>query len=115
MAYGSDIDKVRQILIDIARQHDEVSAWPEPNALFLEFGESSLNFELRCFTGNVMSRLAIGSDLRFAIAKRFSEEGVEIPFPQRVVHLPAKPVSKSEKAAGDGPKPAKDDHGEVDA
>lgn len=99
VAYGSDTNKVRQILIDVARQHDEVSAWPEPNALFLEFGESSLNFELRCFTGNVMSRLAIGSDLRFEIAKRFEEEGVEIPFPQRVVHLQPKTITDRGEAA----------------
>ena len=57
--------------------------------LFQDFGASSLDFELRCFTGNVMDRRAIASDIRFEIDRRFRDAGIEIPFPQRVVHMPS--------------------------
>jgi len=55
--------------------------------LFLEFGDSSLNFELRCFILNIDNRLQVTSDLNFAIDQAFRDNGVEIPFPQRDVHI----------------------------
>lgn len=87
VAYGSDVQKVREILLDVARENERVSAFPAPGVVFRDFGASSLDFELRCFTPNVMSRLGVGSDLRFEIERRLREAGIEIPFPQRVVHL----------------------------
>lgn len=86
VAYGSDTAKVRGVLEACARAHPRILADPAPVALFRAFGESSLDFELRCFTDNVMERLAITSDLLFAIDRRFREEGIEIPFPQQVVY-----------------------------
>ena len=53
VAYGSDTEKVRDILIDCARQHADVSHWPEPFVLFEDFGGSSLDFELRAFISNI--------------------------------------------------------------
>lgn len=87
VAYGSDTDQVRTLLLECARAHDRIARYPAPVVVFSEFGDSSLNFELRCFTDNVMNRLSIASDLRFIIDRRFREEGIDIPFPQRVVHL----------------------------
>ena len=87
VAYGSDVEKVREILLDVAEKNHQVSRQPEPAVVFRDFGASSLDFELRCFTSNVMSRLGVASDLRFEIERRLREEGIEIPFPQRVVHL----------------------------
>jgi small-conductance mechanosensitive channel len=96
VAYGSDTEKVRDALVACARAHPRVLADPPPVALFRAFGESSLDFELRCFTDNVMERLAVTSDLLFAIDRRFREAGIEIPFPQQVVHQaePARPAPK---------------------
>lgn len=91
VAYGSDVEKVREILLDCAAKHEMVLTSPEPFVLFMNFGNSSLDFELRCFTNNVNYRLTISSDLRFAIDKAFRENGIEIPFPQRVVHFADKP------------------------
>ncbi len=88
VAYGSDTAKVRDILLACARDHPNVSSYPEINVLFRDFGSSSLDFELRCFTPNVIERPFVASDIRFEIDRRFREEGVEIPFPQRVVHFP---------------------------
>lgn len=87
VAYGSDIEKVREVLLDCAQKHEQVLTSPEPFVLFLNFGASSLDFELRCFTNEVNYRLSISSDLRFAIDKAFREAGIEIPFPQQVVHF----------------------------
>ena len=87
VAYGSDVEKVREILLDVAKKNEQVSDYPAPGVVFRDFGSSSLDFELRCFTPNVMSRLGVASELRFEIERRLREEGIEIPFPQRVVHL----------------------------
>ncbi len=99
VAYGSDTAKVRDMLVACARAHPRILADPPPTALFRAFGDSSLNFELRCFTDNVMERLAIVSDLLFAIDRRFREEGIDIPFPHRTVHVvgPPPPASASGK------------------
>ncbi len=87
VAYGSDTDRVREILLDCARQHPRVLGWPESFVLFQNFGASSLDFELRCFTDDVLYRIRIASDLRFEIDACFRAEGIEIPFSQHVVHM----------------------------
>ena len=90
VAYGSDTEKVRQILLDVVAAHPEVitdSSMPAPRVLFREFGESSLNFELRAFIRNIDHRLVVTSDLNFAIDAAFRKNGVEIPFPQRDIHI----------------------------
>ncbi len=102
VAYGSDTAKVKQILLEVARNHPLVlnghPRAPDPNVLFLAFGDSSLNFELRCIIREVDRRLSVLSDLNFAIDAAFRENGIEIPFPQRDLHVrdwgqpPAPPV-----------------------
>lgn len=91
VAYGSDTGRVRDILIDIASNHPEVitghSGMHDPKVLFLAFGDSSLDFELRFFVRDIQKRLDLTSDINFAIDKAFRENGIEIPFPQRDVHL----------------------------
>jgi len=90
VAYGSDTQKVKEILTKIAQDHPEViTGRPsmEPFVLFLGFGDSSLNFELRAFIRNIDHRLRVISDLNFAIDAAFREAGIEIPFPQRDIHI----------------------------
>ncbi len=87
VAYGSNTAKVRELLLKCARLHLKVLHEPAPFVLFREFGPSRMEFELRCFTGDVMERLTIASDLRHAIDQQFREEGIVIPFPQQVVHF----------------------------
>jgi len=86
VAYGSDTGRVRDILLEVAGANDQVLTDPQPFVLFMDFGASSLDFELRCFTGEVILRPRIASESRFEIDRRFREEGIEIPFPQRVIH-----------------------------
>ena len=97
VAYGSDVGKVREILLDVAENNKQVGQLPAPTVVFRDFGASSLDFELRCFTPNVMGRLGVASDLRFEIERRLREEDIEIPFPQRVVHLMSPQKDDQEK------------------
>ncbi len=90
VAYGSDTKLVREILNRIAANHALVlvNDWrvSGPKVLFMGFGESSLNFELRCFIKDIDYRMSVRSDLLFSIDEEFRKAGIEIPFPQRVVH-----------------------------
>jgi len=85
VAYGSPTSKVIELLADVARAHPEVLDDPEPITLFQGFGASSLDFELRAWTEGDF--VAIGSDLRLGIDRTLAEHGIEIPFPQRDLHL----------------------------
>ena len=90
VAYGSDTEKVRYILIQVAEENELVvkdGTSPKPLVLFRGFGDSSLDFELRVHLFDVDRRLSTISNLNFAIDKAFREEGIEIPFPQRDVHV----------------------------
>jgi len=94
VAYGTDTEKVRDILLAIAEDNENVvktGSSPKPTVLFREFGDSSLNFELRVFLSNVGSRLSVVSEINFAIDKAFREEDIEIPFPQRDLHVKSLP------------------------
>lgn len=88
VSYGSDPEEVRKLLLGIAEKHPDVLAEPAPEVVFDELGDSSLNFLLRVFTVNqVQTPSRLKSDLYFSIFKTFGEHGVEIPFPQRDLHL----------------------------
>lgn len=86
VAYGSDVDKVRDILLEVSAANKRVLKKPAPYVIFKDFGASSLDFEVRAYIADVTSGLTIGSEIRFEINRRFSEEGIEIPFPQMVIH-----------------------------
>ncbi|MGB5594033.1 MAG: mechanosensitive ion channel domain-containing protein [Crocosphaera sp.] len=87
VAYGSDIKRVRVALLKAAREHQEILVTPRPKVLFQEFGESSLNFELRVWLKEPRNQFRIKSELNYAIDKNFRDYGIEIPFPQRDLNL----------------------------
>ena len=85
VAYGTEPEVVLELLLGVARAHTEVLDDPEPVALFTGFGDSSLGFELRAWTtGDIV---VIPSELRVAINRKLAAAGIEIPFPQRDLHL----------------------------
>jgi len=87
VAYGSDVNQVKELLLSAAKSCNAVINDPEPLVLFTNFGDSSLDFEL-IFTINDSFQSAIPkSDLRFEIDRLFREHQIEIPFPQRDVHI----------------------------
>jgi potassium efflux system protein len=114
VAYGSDIGKVRAVLLDVARRHPAVLADPKPRVEFRGFGDSSLNFELLVWTRDPRGQLRLKSDLNYQIDAGFRRYGVHIPFPQRDLHLRSPQLdrmleawsrrnfSAEELAAGDG-------------
>lgn len=87
VAYGSDVELVKKILLDVANKHDKILKNPEPVVLFTDFADSSLNFTLVFSLNNSFEARFVQSDLRFAIDKAFKENNITIPFPQRDIHL----------------------------
>lgn len=91
VAYGSNTSQVKSVLLEIAKGHQAVVKGseyiPDPVVLFRGFGDSALNFELRCFIRDVQEKLLISSDLNFSIDQALREAGIEIPFPQRDLHV----------------------------
>jgi len=85
VAYGSDTKKVKKTLLAVASENSHVLKTPGPFVRFVEFADSSLNMELHFWTKNLLISEDIKSDLRFAINEAFTENNIEIPFPQRVV------------------------------
>ncbi|UCE53034.1 MAG: mechanosensitive ion channel [Desulfobacterales bacterium] len=87
VAYGSDVALVMQTMIECAEENPLVLKNPEPKVLFMGFGASSLDFELRVWVEEFDDRLTVSSELHREIDKRFRLADIEIPFPQRDLHL----------------------------
>jgi small-conductance mechanosensitive channel len=87
VAYGSDIPNVLEILLAVAREHPMILTTPSPKALFLAFGASSLDFELRVWIADFSDRRQVQSELNQEINSEFADAGIEIPFPQTDLHL----------------------------
>ncbi|MCF8056202.1 MAG: mechanosensitive ion channel [Desulfocapsa sp.] len=90
VAYGSDTELVKQLLLEVAQKHPEVitnGTAPSPIVRFHAFGDSSLDFELLCHLKDVDKRFDVRSDMHFAIDKAFRKHGIQIPFPQRDIHI----------------------------
>lgn len=87
VAYGSDIDQVREVLMSVASESDAVCAEPEARVRFRTFGASSLDFELLCWVNNPELRGRVLDALNTAIYKRFLDEGIEIPFSKQDLYI----------------------------
>lgn len=87
VSYSSRPPRIKEILLEVAKSHDAALKHPAPSVLFVAFGESSLDFQLRVWVDNAWRLPEVASDLRFAVWEAFREHGVEIPFPQRDLHL----------------------------
>ena len=86
-SYSSDPRQVIAILQEVGQSHEMVMRNPEPLVVFANFGESSLDFELRVHIGDVGNGLRVRTDLRLAIFDRFKEAGIDMPFPQRDLNI----------------------------
>jgi potassium-dependent mechanosensitive channel len=87
VSYDADPDKIREILLAIASGRSEFLRNPAPHVLFTKFGDNALEFELRGVIGDINQRLSVTSEINFEIFRRFRQEGIDIPFPQRVVRI----------------------------
>jgi len=109
VAYGSDIPLVMKTLAECAASVEKVCQSPTPQILFMDFGDSSLNFELRVSVMDADYRLEVQSVLHQIIDQRFRENGIVIAFPQRDLHLCSVPDEKKVPSAVTPPAPAVDE------
>ncbi len=87
VSYSSDVEQVRQLLIDTVGRHPEILAEPEPFAVLLSFGESSLNLLAGGWVAEATTRIRVTNEVRLMIWETFGEHGIQIPFPQRDLHI----------------------------
>jgi small-conductance mechanosensitive channel len=88
VSYKENPEKVKSVLMEVALNNPNVLKNPEPDILFEDFGDSSLNFNVRVWTSEYVSKpKVLKSQLYYDIFRRFSEENIEIPFPQRDIHI----------------------------
>ncbi|MBK9387090.1 MAG: mechanosensitive ion channel [Planctomycetes bacterium] len=107
VAYGSDLALVRKTVLEVCEKHGLVLRRPAPEVFFVDFGDSSLNFELRFWTAEDAHFTRISSDLRLALDAAFRRHKIEVPFPQRELHLKTvgDGVLAAARAKTDAPKP----------
>lgn len=100
VAYSSNPEQVRDVLLKVAASHPMVLRNPAPDVVFLGLGDSSLNFSLRVWTESLVQTPEIlRSDLYFQIFKVFTEHGIEMPYPQRDLHIRSSDVTWTPQAA----------------
>lgn len=88
VAYGSDLEKAQALILEAAREHPLTIEDPAPQCFLRNFGDSSVDFTLLFWIADVVKgRWAPQSEVMFAIWRKFREAGIEIPFPQREVHI----------------------------
>lgn len=88
VAYGTDTDKLTEVLLAVAKEDPNVLDDPKPKVFFDSYGDSSLNFELGVWTQTMgLSPRSLRSGINFAVYKALAEAGIEIPFPQRDLHV----------------------------
>ena len=106
VAYGSDIQRVTRILLGIAQENPFVMKFPEPAVFFMNFGSSSLDFELRVWVADIDIRLKTMNQINYEIERLFRENAIEIPFPQQDLHIKSVDDSVKNMLSGTQIKPA---------
>lgn len=107
VAYGTDLALLKRVLLEVAAAHKDVLKTPPPTVFFHDFGESSLNFELGVWTETMTHYpRRFRSELNFAIEQALRENRIEIPFPQRVVHVRGTPDAGIDARHHNGHTPA---------
>lgn len=100
VAYDTDLNRVREILLDLARTHARVLAAHDPQVRLKDFGENGIDLVLAVWIADPEEgELSLRSDLNWAIWEAFRREGIEIPYPQRVVHMVQNPMAQSDRAS----------------
>jgi small-conductance mechanosensitive channel len=101
VAYGTDPKMVLKFLLDAANKHESVLTEPQPMAYFVAFGDSALNFELHFWVMQDSNWIRVRSEIAMQVMKRLDEAGIEIPFPQRDLHLRTIPEGAATSGLGE--------------
>jgi potassium efflux system protein len=91
VGYGSDIGLVQRAILEVVRGNPDVLQDPAPSVFLVAFGESSLDFEIRAFVDSLDKRLRVQHEINREIARVLGEHGIEIPYPQRDLHIRSAP------------------------
>lgn len=103
VGYNSDPEHVRSLMLQAANAHPEVLEDPKPDVIFTDYGDNSLNFELRVWTEQRAHTPAVlKSDLYFALFKLFAANSIELPFPQRDIHVRSSDIPLPYAGTGPG-------------
>jgi len=94
VAYGSDTQLVKKVLLKCAEEHKYVAKKPDASVRFIDFGDSALIFELLFYSENMFRIERVKSDIRFSVDMKFKENDIHIPFPQRDLHIKAEQLPK---------------------
>ncbi|MCW8907142.1 MAG: mechanosensitive ion channel [Sedimenticola sp.] len=100
IAYGSDTEKAHRVMTEVVESNDDVLKDPPPTIFFVGFGDSSLNFDVRVFVSDNLKRMPLLHSLHMSLNRALAEAGIEIPFPQRDLHL--RSVDPKINLRGDG-------------
>jgi small-conductance mechanosensitive channel len=102
VSYESDLEKARDLMLEVANATKRVLMDPKPSCLLSGFGDSAINLELRVWINDPQNGLGkVKSDLHWGIWKAFKEHGIELPYPQREVHLKTGPGVKGQESSGE--------------
>ena len=98
VSYKEDPQNIKKLLLQVANENNGVLKKPRPDVLFSEFADSAMVFNLRVWTREYTDRPGIlKSQLYYEIHKKFKENGVEIPFPQRDIHIKEEPARDAQE------------------
>jgi small-conductance mechanosensitive channel len=86
-AFGTDIDAMKALMLEAAQCHPEVLLEPVPEVFLVNLAESCMQFKLVCRVGTFRRKFGVTEDLRIAVYKKMTEEHIEIPLPQHVIHV----------------------------
>lgn len=103
VAYGTDPKVVLKLLLDAANKHESVLTTPTPMAYFIGFGDSALNFELHFWVMQDSNWIRVRSEIAMVVMKSLDDAGIEVPFPQRDLHLRSVPEVAADAAPADPP------------
>jgi potassium efflux system protein len=103
VACGNDIENVRQVLLATARSNPEVMTTPAPSVYFVNFGDSSLDFEIRVYVDALDKRSRVRHEIYRAVGRALDERGIEMPFPQRDLHIRTAPGLAEALRTGQSP------------
>lgn len=95
IAYGSDVDKVRALLLQAARENEGILKEPEPSCWFMTFGAGTLDFELRVFVDALNQRIEVQDSINMRVIELFEENNIKIAYPQLDVHVRDMPPLKT--------------------